>query len=271
MDGWKIIGISPKVANLPSQPNFMKKDRMNVLVVGDTTRLAEFQQLEIQQADCSYHNITTAPLVTHWQDDMFDLPAPGQETPDLSQYDVVFDLVMDDHDEHYDLYLHHPHLLVFGSTAKTTLSEFASTFFPERIPNIFGINALPTFLNRPLLEVSCLPEGDYDAAADVLDRFGLKHVFVKDQVGFVSARVVCMIINEAYFVYGEGTADQDAVDNAMKLGTNYPHGPFAWGRKIGLMHVKELLDALHDSTNDSRYKVAPALNQAAQLSHAFQG
>lgn len=85
----------------------------------------------------------------------------------------------------------------------------------------------------------------------------------------VSARVVCMIINEAAFVLGEGTAEAAAVDNAMRLGTNYPEGPFAWADKIGLDNVFELLEALLTQTGDSRYKIAPALRQHLLRDTAF--
>ena len=59
-------------------------------------------------------------------------------------------------------------------------------------------------------------------------------IFVKDEPGFVSARIVAMMINEAYFTWEAGTSTKEEIDIAMKLGTGYPYGPFEWGEKIGL-------------------------------------
>jgi len=48
----------------------------------------------------------------------------------------------------------------------------------------------------------------------------------------------------------------------MKLGTNYPYGPFEWSAMIGLTRLLELLDAL--SANDIRYQPALLLRTEAQ-------
>ena len=56
-----------------------------------------------------------------------------------------------------------------------------------------------------------------------------------------------------------------AEDLAMKLGTNYPFGPFEWGQKIGLRHICALLDAVHQDTADDRYKICPLLRSEMRL------
>jgi 3-hydroxybutyryl-CoA dehydrogenase len=70
-----------------------------------------------------------------------------------------------------------------------------------------------------------------------------------------------MIINEAYYTVQEGTATRADIDLAMKLGTNYPYGPFEWCERIGLEHVYHLLEAVYDDTKDERYKIAPLLKK----------
>ncbi|HRG10176.1 MAG TPA: 3-hydroxyacyl-CoA dehydrogenase family protein, partial [Cyclobacteriaceae bacterium] len=60
----------------------------------------------------------------------------------------------------------------------------------------------------------------------------------------MTPRVICMIINEAYFTVEEGTATREDVDLAMKLGTNYPLGPFEWTEKIGLQNIVNVLDTV---------------------------
>jgi 3-hydroxybutyryl-CoA dehydrogenase len=70
-----------------------------------------------------------------------------------------------------------------------------------------------------------------------------------------------MIINEAFYTVQEGTATRQDIDLAMKLGTNYPYGPFEWCERIGIRHVYELLQAMYDDTRDERYKVCPLLKK----------
>jgi 3-hydroxybutyryl-CoA dehydrogenase len=68
-----------------------------------------------------------------------------------------------------------------------------------------------------------------------------------------------MIINEAYFALSEEVSTKNEIDIAMKLGTNYPYGPFEWASLIGLLKIAKLLEILY--LNDERYATAPALLQ----------
>jgi 3-hydroxybutyryl-CoA dehydrogenase len=70
-----------------------------------------------------------------------------------------------------------------------------------------------------------------------------------------------MIINEAYFTLDEKVSSKNEIDTAMKLGTNYPYGPFEWSEKIGLKKVYELLTTL--SHSHSRYEPAALLKKEA--------
>ena len=90
-----------------------------------------------------------------------------------------------------------------------------------------------------------------------------KAEWVPDVKGFISPRVVSMIINEAYFTLEENVSTKEEIDVAMKLGTNYPYGPFEWGEKIGLQKVYELLALL--SNNNTRYEPAALLKKEALI------
>jgi 3-hydroxybutyryl-CoA dehydrogenase len=45
----------------------------------------------------------------------------------------------------------------------------------------------------------------------------------------------------------------------MKLGTNYPKGPFQWCQEAGIDNVYNTLNALWKDTRDERYKICPTL------------
>ena len=77
----------------------------------------------------------------------------------------------------------------------------------------------------------------------------------------IAARVIAMVVNEAYFALGDGVSTKSSIDTAMKLGTNYPYGPFEWSEKIGLKKIYALLNKLNET--DSRYIPAPNLQKEA--------
>lgn len=121
------------------------------------------------------------------------------------------------------------------------------------------INAWPSLLQRPITEIA-LPEPSYEESIrPVFEALGWRYLVTPDTPGMITPRVLATIINEAYYTFGEGVSSREEIDIAMKLGTNYPMGPFEWSERIGLDRIRELLDTL--SRTDPRYAVAPALAQ----------
>jgi 3-hydroxybutyryl-CoA dehydrogenase len=120
--------------------------------------------------------------------------------------------------------------------------------------NVSRINAWPTFLQREIWEVAAK---DVDQVKNIFQALGWKYLLVPDEPGFVAARVIAMIINEAYFAFDDDVSSKDQIDVAMRLGTNYPYGPFEWAKKIGLNNIYTLLKRLSEVSK--RYTVAPAM------------
>jgi 3-hydroxybutyryl-CoA dehydrogenase len=88
-----------------------------------------------------------------------------------------------------------------------------------------------------------------------------KPEWVPDVAGFITPRIVASIINEAYFALDEQVSTRDEIDTAMKLGTNYPFGPFEWSRRIGIKNIFELLARL--AGEQTRYQPSAMLAKEA--------
>jgi len=123
------------------------------------------------------------------------------------------------------------------------------------------INGWKSFLKRPITEAACNDEKIKLQAEKILSCFGKKTEWAPDVPGFITARVVSMIINEAYFALEEAVSSRDEIDTAMKLGTNYPYGPFEWSELIGPANVHQLL--LKMAEPNPRYTPAALLQQEA--------
>lgn len=121
------------------------------------------------------------------------------------------------------------------------------------------INAWNGFLGRGILEVVDTGTAFCKRGFGVLESLGWQYHPVPDTPGMISARIIAMIINEAYFGLGEEISKKEEIDIAMKAGTNYPYGPFEWAEKIGLNRIYALL--LELEKGDQRYAVAPALEK----------
>lgn len=119
------------------------------------------------------------------------------------------------------------------------------------------INAWPGMLKRELLEVAIAETDQAIVVEEVMKLLGWKYIIVPDIPGMITARVICSIINEAYYTFGDGISSKEEIDIAMKMGTNYPFGPFEWVELIGIDKIFSLLKRM--SVENVRYDVATSL------------
>ena len=126
----------------------------------------------------------------------------------------------------------------------------------EKLPkNFVRFNGWNGFLSLPTLEIAGNEEA-VTKAKELLMAAGITTIVSADELGMIGPRVVSMIINEAYFALAENISTKEEINTAMKLGTNYPYGPFEWCEMIGFQQVSRLLQKLA-STNE-QYSLAPA-------------
>ena len=167
--------------------------------------------------------------------------------------DAVIDLLFEQNGydiSHLKNYLTKP---VFVNSMNKTIVEIGLPFI--------RINAWPGFLKRNTTEVSIADEVNKNKTEKILSLLNRKPEWVPDIKGFISPRVVSMIINEAYFTLEENVSTKEEIDVAMKLGTNYPYGPFEWSKKIGLKKIADLLKELF--ITEKRYEPASLLLKEA--------
>ena len=125
-------------------------------------------------------------------------------------------------------------------------------------PNVFRINGWPGFLSRQIWEISSYNNKNVEALGMAL---GKQMIIMPDEPGFVAARVIAMIINEAYFALEDNISTKLEIDIALKLGTNYPYGPFEWAELIGKNNICHLLQQL--SLHDKKYLPSILLKEEA--------
>ena len=98
-------------------------------------------------------------------------------------------------------------------------------------------------------------------AAQWLAIFGFQPQPVADVPGLVVARTIAMLINEAADAVQQGVCTEAGADAAMKLGVNYPAGPFEWLAGWDVNAVMGLLDNLDNYYRGERYRISPWLRQ----------
>lgn len=96
---------------------------------------------------------------------------------------------------------------------------------------------------------------------NLLDAAGHRSIEIDDAPGMVVARTIAMLVNEAADAVQQGVCDEASVDIAMKLGTNYPLGPFEWLARLGAPTMCSLLDNLDSVYRGERYRASSLLRR----------
>jgi 3-hydroxybutyryl-CoA dehydrogenase len=107
------------------------------------------------------------------------------------------------------------------------------------------------------------PQAAVDAATGLLQAAGLAVYVIDDAPGLVVTRTVAMLVNGAVDARYKGVASAADIDTAMRLGTNYPLGPLAWGQRWGPDTVLAVLDAMQAWYGEDRYRPSALLRRIA--------
>lgn len=152
-------------------------------------------------------------------------------------------------------------VIISNSNCIKLLDQARYTKNPGRL---LGMSLYPTFSLTKGLEFSITNFSNVESIQIVEDAF--RHVemekfWVQDKPGMINLRLICLIINEAYLVWQEKTANREDIDTAMKLGTNYPFGPIEWSERIGIDNVYAILYAMNEEYGEDRYRITPLLKE----------
>jgi 3-hydroxybutyryl-CoA dehydrogenase len=125
---------------------------------------------------------------------------------------------------------------------------------------------LHTRTGQPFAEVVADPEAGIEpppAVEAVLAAAGAASVSVPALPGLVADRLQHCLVNEAALLVEEGTATEDAVDTALKLGMNHPSGPLEYLDTAGADNVLASLTGMHAQLGDPRYRPTQLLRRRA--------
>jgi 3-hydroxybutyryl-CoA dehydrogenase len=128
------------------------------------------------------------------------------------------------------------------------------------VDEIAGISKRRTIMTTPVTD-----KATRDAVWGLMAADGTSVTVITDSAGFISQRVIAMVINLGCQVAAKGIAAPADIDTAVKLGLNYPYGPLEWGDHLGAATIVKILDGLFDFTHDSRYRASPWLRRRALL------
>ncbi|MYW19667.1 3-hydroxyacyl-CoA dehydrogenase [Streptomyces sp. SID2955] len=108
-------------------------------------------------------------------------------------------------------------------------------------------------------------------ATGLFQALGKEVSVIGDVPGMIVARTVARIIDLAHDAVAKGVATEEDIDTAMRLGVNYPLGPFEWDRALGSEFAFDVLDEMHERDPSGRYAPSLALYRHAYATDKREG
>ena len=141
----------------------------------------------------------------------------------------------------------------------TRIAGFAS--HPDRVIGMHFMNPPPVMPMVEIIRGTHSADAAMDAARALVTQAGKQSITVNDSPGFVTNRVMMLMVNEAMFLVHEGVAGVQEVDRLFKTCFGHKMGPLETADLIGLDTVKLSLDILYDEFNDPKYRPCPLLKR----------
>lgn len=151
----------------------------------------------------------------------------------------------------------------YFATNTSTMSPTEIGSYGKRPEKTIAMHFFNPVQKMPLVEIVRGLETSDETAADikqVAEKMGKETVVINEFPGFVTSRISCLVGNEAFYMLQEGLGTPEEIDKAIKLGLNYPMGPFELGDLVGLDARLNNLKYLHEKLGE-KYRPAPLLEQ----------
>ena len=151
-----------------------------------------------------------------------------------------------------------PETPVAANTSAIPITRIASVGRrPERVIGMHFMNPVPLMPMVELIRGVHTSEETIAAARRLIEGAGRQSILVNDSPGFVTNRVMMLMVNEAMFLVHEGVAPAQDVDRLFKTCFGHKMGPLETADLIGLDTVLRSLEVIYGELNDSKYPPLP--------------
>lgn len=146
--------------------------------------------------------------------------------------------------------------IIASNTSTLSLTELAShTKHPERV---IGMHFVYPAFRVDVVEIIRglqTSEETFRATKEFVENVLAKNgVMVYESPGFVTTRLICLLINEALHLLEEGVASTEDIDVAMKVGYSFQYGPLEMADRFGLDSVLAALDRMFREFGELKYR-----------------
>jgi 3-hydroxybutyryl-CoA dehydrogenase len=158
--------------------------------------------------------------------------------------------------------------ILASNTSGIPVSLLASaTRRPDKVIGTHFMNPVPLMKGVEIVKTLLTSEETLRTSLDFVKSLGKETVVVKDSPGFVTNRIITLVMNEAAKLLEENLASIEDIDKIEKLSHNWPMGPFELADMVGIDVIVDLLEGIYQQTGWERYKPAPLLKRMVEIGY----
>ncbi len=132
---------------------------------------------------------------------------------------------------------------------------------PQRVVGTHFMNPVPLMPTVEIIRGALTSDDTIERAQALVQQAGRISIVVNDSPGFVTNRVMMLMVNEAMFLVHEGVASVQDVDRLFKTCFGHKMGPLETADLIGLDTVLRSIEVIYDELSDSKYRPCPLLRK----------
>jgi 3-hydroxybutyryl-CoA dehydrogenase len=185
---------------------------------------------------------------------------------DLKEVDFVIEAVFEDLELKKGVFkkldeLTRSNVILTTNTSSMSVTEIAvSTKRPEKVAGMHFFNPAPLMKLVEVIRGFYTNDETIRAVMEMARKLGKEPVEVKkDTPGFIVNRLMMPHMIEAIKMAEEGVASIEDIDKAVKLGLNYPMGPFELMDLTGIDIMHHVTEYLYKELNKESKWSAPTL------------
>ena len=192
---------------------------------------------------------------------------PSVDQADAADCDLVVEAIIENMDIKSKVFKNldeicKPSCILASNTSSLPITEIAAvTNRPDQVIGMHFMNPVPVMKLVEIIRGIQTSDETYNIVKEASLSLNKVPVEVNDVPGFISNRVLQIMINEAIYCLYEGVASVEDIDNVMKLGMNHPMGPLQLADFIGLDTVLAIMEVMYEGYADCKYRPCPLLRQ----------
>jgi 3-hydroxybutyryl-CoA dehydrogenase len=143
----------------------------------------------------------------------------------------------------------------------------SATKRPDKVIGMHFFSPVPMMRGIEIVKSLLTSEETLKVSFEFAKSIGKEPVVVKDSPGFVTNRIIPLVMNEGAKLLEEGLATMEDIDKIVRLSFNWPMGPFELCDLVGIDVGVDLLEGIYQQTGWERYKPAPLLKRMVEIGY----